>query len=192
MAAPAGKPYALTGRSSKGARPQTAGAKPKPSPTPPATPPPTCGSSATPTSGSNPGPPSETPPNRTNPRLVRPLRQRLPPQPDRHRRHRRQRPRPAHRLARPTPQPRHQPPQRQPLPAVPRRRHLRRHPDAYDQAGGFDPRFVGWGGEDTSLGAALTTLVGPPARLEASVWHLWHPGPNRPPSSAAPPAQTSA
>ena len=48
-------------------------------------------------------------------------------------------------------------------------------PDAYDQAGGFDPRFVGWGGEDTSLGAALTTLVGPPARLEASVWHLWHP-----------------
>ncbi len=48
-------------------------------------------------------------------------------------------------------------------------------PDAYDAAGGFDPRFVGWGGEDTSLGAALSTLVGEPARLEASVWHLYHP-----------------
>lgn len=48
-------------------------------------------------------------------------------------------------------------------------------PDAYHQAGGFDPRFVGWGGEDTSLACAYTTLVGPPARLEASVWHLYHP-----------------
>ena len=47
--------------------------------------------------------------------------------------------------------------------------------DAYHQAGGFDPRFIGWGGEDTSLGAALSTLVGEPARLEASVWHLYHP-----------------
>lgn len=48
-------------------------------------------------------------------------------------------------------------------------------PDAYHAAGGFDPRFVGWGGEDTSLGAALSTLVGEPARLDASVWHLYHP-----------------
>lgn len=48
-------------------------------------------------------------------------------------------------------------------------------PDVYELAGGFDPRFVGWGGEDTSLAAALITLVSPPVRLEASVWHLWHP-----------------
>lgn len=48
-------------------------------------------------------------------------------------------------------------------------------PDAYDKVGGFDPRFIGWGGEDTSLAAALNTLVGQPARLNASVWHLWHP-----------------
>lgn len=48
-------------------------------------------------------------------------------------------------------------------------------PEAYDRAGGFDPRFIGWGGEDTSLGAALDTLVGPHHRLEASVWHLRHP-----------------
>lgn len=48
-------------------------------------------------------------------------------------------------------------------------------PDAYRTAGGFDPRFVGWGGEDTSLACALNTLVGRPARLEASVWHLHHP-----------------
>ena len=48
-------------------------------------------------------------------------------------------------------------------------------PEAYDRAGGFDPRFVGWGGEDTSLGAALDTLAGPHHRLDASVWHLRHP-----------------
>ena len=48
-------------------------------------------------------------------------------------------------------------------------------PDTYDMVGGFDPRFIGWGGEDTSLGAALDTMAGPHHRLEASVWHLRHP-----------------
>lgn len=48
-------------------------------------------------------------------------------------------------------------------------------PDNYHRAGGFDARFVGWGGEDTSLAAALDTLAGPHHRLESSVWHLWHP-----------------
>ena len=47
-------------------------------------------------------------------------------------------------------------------------------PDAYRTAGGFDPRFVGWGGEDLAFAAALRTIVGEPARLEASVWHLHH------------------
>lgn len=47
-------------------------------------------------------------------------------------------------------------------------------PEAYHRAGGFDPRFVGWGGEDLAFAAALNTLVGPPVRLEASVWHLYH------------------
>lgn len=45
------------------------------------------------------------------------------------------------------------------------------------RAGGFDPRFLGWGGEDLSLGWALETLVGWPTRLEGTLVHLWHPHP---------------
>lgn len=47
--------------------------------------------------------------------------------------------------------------------------------DAYRQAGGFDPRFTGWSKEDINLGRALTVLVGPPHKLRAGLWHLWHP-----------------
>lgn len=39
----------------------------------------------------------------------------------------------------------------------------------------MDRRFVGWGGEDYSLGDALTTLAGRPARHDKPLWHLWHP-----------------
>lgn len=39
----------------------------------------------------------------------------------------------------------------------------------------LDPRFVGWGQEDSSWGLALDTLCGPPARLNHDLWHLWHP-----------------
>lgn len=39
----------------------------------------------------------------------------------------------------------------------------------------LDPRFVGWGGEDESLGIALRTLLGPPWRGKAPLVHLWHP-----------------
>jgi hypothetical protein len=39
----------------------------------------------------------------------------------------------------------------------------------------LDPRFVGWGQEDESWGLALRCLHGPPARLSAPLWHLWHP-----------------
>lgn len=47
--------------------------------------------------------------------------------------------------------------------------------DVWDLVGGFDPRFVGWGGEDHALGMALTTLAGPadPART-GRLYHLWH------------------
>lgn len=48
-------------------------------------------------------------------------------------------------------------------------------PDNYRRAGGFDPRFIGWGGEDLAFAAALNTMCGPPVRLDASVWHLEHP-----------------
>lgn len=39
----------------------------------------------------------------------------------------------------------------------------------------YDPRFVGWGQEDVSLGLALRTLVGLPWRGRDSLVHLWHP-----------------
>jgi hypothetical protein len=43
----------------------------------------------------------------------------------------------------------------------------------------LDPRFEGWGGEDSSWSMALTTLVGPPERFAADLFHLWHPQPER-------------
>lgn len=48
---------------------------------------------------------------------------------------------------------------------------------AYDEVHGIDPRFLDWGGEDVSFGMALETLVGPFARLEGDLFHLWHPHP---------------
>lgn len=39
----------------------------------------------------------------------------------------------------------------------------------------LDRRFVGFGQEDISWSLALDTLVGPHVRLDAPLWHLWHP-----------------
>lgn len=49
--------------------------------------------------------------------------------------------------------------------------------DAYDLVGGFDPRFIGWGGEDSALSLMLGRLVYPFAHEgdERPMWHLWHP-----------------
>lgn len=38
-----------------------------------------------------------------------------------------------------------------------------------------DPRFLGWGGEDSAWAVALTTLFGAPWRGNAPLWHLYHP-----------------
>lgn len=46
--------------------------------------------------------------------------------------------------------------------------------DVYEQCP-LDPRFVGWGQEDEAFGLALRCLYGPPVRLSAPLWHLWHP-----------------
>lgn len=48
--------------------------------------------------------------------------------------------------------------------------------DVWLDVGGYDPRFVGWGGEDYCLGCALRALSGTYAAKQAGVmWHLWHP-----------------
>lgn len=47
--------------------------------------------------------------------------------------------------------------------------------DAYHRAGGMDPRFRGWGFEDSSWGYQLEAMLGPPLCGDAVAWHLWHP-----------------
>lgn len=47
--------------------------------------------------------------------------------------------------------------------------------EAFNECPGPDPRFVGWGAEDVSWGYALDTVLGRHVRLEAELWHLWHP-----------------
>jgi hypothetical protein len=50
-------------------------------------------------------------------------------------------------------------------------------PSAFDEVGGIDRRFLGWGGEDIAFGWALETLVHPIERLDGRLVHLWHPHP---------------
>lgn len=46
----------------------------------------------------------------------------------------------------------------------------------WDQLGGFDEAFVGWGWEDVAFKLAAETLAERPvARLHGHLWHLWHP-----------------
>ena len=45
--------------------------------------------------------------------------------------------------------------------------------DLWDRVGGFDERFVGWGGEDDAFAAACQCLGGR-VRVAGEVWHLWH------------------
>lgn len=44
----------------------------------------------------------------------------------------------------------------------------------WERIGGFDPRFKGWGGEDSALGRAADTLLGRHTRLDGTLWHFWH------------------
>lgn len=43
----------------------------------------------------------------------------------------------------------------------------------WDELGGFDERFVGWGYEDMAVQAAIVGLFGH-ERIEGDVYHLWH------------------
>jgi hypothetical protein len=51
--------------------------------------------------------------------------------------------------------------------------------DAYRTAGGMDPRFTGWGYEDSAWGYQLEALLGPAHLGDATLWHLWHPSAQR-------------
>lgn len=46
--------------------------------------------------------------------------------------------------------------------------------NAFDIVGGMDPRFVGWGGEDSSFMRAVDTLYAHHGRTDNFVLHLWH------------------
>lgn len=47
--------------------------------------------------------------------------------------------------------------------------------EALDVLGGFDERFVGWGGEDVALLRALDTLWGKHKITNNGIFHIWHP-----------------
>ncbi len=47
--------------------------------------------------------------------------------------------------------------------------------EVFDQVGGFDERFAGWGGEDAAFASAVGTLAGPVEWIAATGVHLWHP-----------------
>jgi len=50
---------------------------------------------------------------------------------------------------------------------------------AFEAVGGMDPRFLGWGGEDTSFGLACWTLLGPTILLLGNAWSLYHARPKK-------------
>ncbi|UAC49109.1 glycosyltransferase [Bacillus aquiflavi] len=45
----------------------------------------------------------------------------------------------------------------------------------FEAVGGFDERFIGWGGEDDAFAASLNTICGHYTRLPHLIYHLWHP-----------------
>jgi hypothetical protein len=46
--------------------------------------------------------------------------------------------------------------------------------EAWQNIGGMDERFTGWGFEDTAFYAAAHTLLGTVVRHEGAIHHLWH------------------
>lgn len=46
---------------------------------------------------------------------------------------------------------------------------------SFESVGGYDERFIGWGGEDEAFAYSVDTLVGKHVRLEGELFHFWHP-----------------
>jgi len=47
--------------------------------------------------------------------------------------------------------------------------------EGFEDVGGWDPRFRGWGGEDHAAMRAMDTLFAPHKTLPEAIMHLWHP-----------------
>jgi hypothetical protein len=45
----------------------------------------------------------------------------------------------------------------------------------FEKVGGFDERFIGWGGEDDAFSHSVQTLCGKLVNLDGEIFHLWHP-----------------
>ncbi|ETI66288.1 galactosyltransferase-related protein [Neobacillus vireti] len=48
----------------------------------------------------------------------------------------------------------------------------------FEAVGGFDERFIGWGGEDDAFSHAVRTLCGEIVNIKGKLFHLWHPSSN--------------
>lgn len=46
--------------------------------------------------------------------------------------------------------------------------------DLFNEIGGFDERFEGWGFEDVAFSHAAQTFGSGLSRVDGGVWHLWH------------------
>lgn len=46
---------------------------------------------------------------------------------------------------------------------------------SFENVGGYDERFIGWGGEDEAFAYSVDTMVGKHIRLQGELFHFWHP-----------------
>nr|WP_010283356.1 galactosyltransferase-related protein [Bacillus timonensis] len=45
----------------------------------------------------------------------------------------------------------------------------------FEIVGGFDERFIGWGGEDDAFASSVNSLCGDYHRMKEDLYHIWHP-----------------
>lgn len=47
--------------------------------------------------------------------------------------------------------------------------------ELFEKVGGFDERFIGWGGEDDAFSLSVQTLYGGLVNIPGGIYHFWHP-----------------